>query len=128
MLHNGCLSFEWASNGHLNFTCIPPDMSTHGGEEAALQHLPFLQPVLYPPCAELSRLAVLQHAAWLPGLLATVSLPSPLLPSSLPHAPSSLPFPLLQLNLLSQCCLVYLFAPSVVHAYQVLRAEEVMWW
>lgn len=33
-----------------------------------------------------------------------------------------------QANLLSQCLLVYLSMPSVVHAYQVYRAEEVMYW
>ncbi|KAL4431204.1 hypothetical protein ABPG75_006460 [Micractinium tetrahymenae] len=34
----------------------------------------------------------------------------------------------LTLNLLSQCCLVYLLAPSVIHSYQVYRAEEDIWW
>ncbi|GAB4817173.1 hypothetical protein N2152v2_004219 [Parachlorella kessleri] len=31
-------------------------------------------------------------------------------------------------NLLSQCLIVYLLGPSVVHAYQVYRAEDVIWW
>lgn len=52
----------------------------------------------------------------------------------MPHAPSKLarprPAPVArpQGNLLWQCLLVYLSMPSVVHAYQVYRAEDVMHW
>lgn len=35
---------------------------------------------------------------------------------------------MLTLNLLTQCCIVYLVAPSIIHAYQVYRAGEDLFW
>jgi hypothetical protein len=35
---------------------------------------------------------------------------------------------LLATGLFLPCCLVYAFAPSIIHAYQAYRAEEDIWW
>lgn len=53
----------------------------------------------------------------------------PLLCLHLPSPVTALPFsPPLHPCAALQCCLVYGVAPSVIHAYQVYRAEEDMWW